>query len=272
MGKRGQVVLWTLFWAVFTIFLLRTSARADSTAADGFENIEWVLLELNAQLVPAVSDDRTPSVKFDGEKKQVAGFAGCNNFFGAYQSIGALLKFGLPASTRKSCPEPQLDLETEVLTALEGSRSWQRHGNELLLFDDSHAVARFAMAEDQEQSSVAEPKISDVVYQWVQTLYNNDSKVEPNEPKNYTVQFMADGTIAVKADCNQKGGTYSVSVQDRRISIKITTSTMAACPEGSLEDEFVRGLTASSQYFIRDGDLYIDLKYDTGTMTFKQPR
>jgi hypothetical protein len=45
---------------------------------------------------------------------------------------------------------------------------------------------------------------------------------------------------------------------------------MAACPEGSLEDEFVRGLSAAAIYFIKDGDLYIDLKYDTGTMRFSK--
>jgi hypothetical protein len=45
---------------------------------------------------------------------------------------------------------------------------------------------------------------------------------------------------------------------------------MAACPEGSLEDEFVRGLTAAAIYFIKDGDLYIDLKYDSGTMRFSK--
>lgn len=43
---------------------------------------------------------------------------------------------------------------------------------------------------------------------------------------------------------------------------------MAACPEGSLEDEFNRGLSGAVIYSITDGDLYIDLKYDTGTMKF----
>ena len=43
---------------------------------------------------------------------------------------------------------------------------------------------------------------------------------------------------------------------------------MAACPEDSLEDELVRGLTAAAIYFIKDNDLYIDLIYDTGTMRF----
>ena len=94
----------------------------------------------------------------------------------------------------------------------------------------------------------------------------------PADSKNYTVQFQEDGTLSVKADCNQKGGTYSASTKERRVSIEITHSTMAACPEGSLEDEFVRGLTAAALYFIKDDNLYMDLKYDSGTMRFSKQK
>jgi len=41
---------------------------------------------------------------------------------------------------------------------------------------------------------------------------------------------------------------------------------MAFCPEGSLKDAFVRGLSAAAIYFIQDGHLAIDLKFDSGTM------
>lgn len=81
----------------------------------------------------------------------------------------------------------------------------------------------------------------------VQTLYNDDRKVLPEQPKNYTVQFLDNGEVTVKADCNQKGGIYSI--RDKRLSIEITHSTMAACPEGSLEDEFVRGLSGGRNLF-----------------------
>jgi heat shock protein HslJ len=67
-----------------------------------------------------------------------------------------------------------------------------------------------------------------------------------------------------------KGGTYPV--EEKRISIEITHSTMVACPEDSLEDEFVRGLTAAAIYFIKDNDLYIDLIYGTGTMRFSKQK
>ena len=84
------------------------------------------------------------------------------------------------------------------------------------------------------------------------------------------MQFKHDGKVNVKADCNQKGGTYSVSAGEKTISIEITHSTMAFCPEGSLEDEFVKGLSAAAIYFIKDGYLFIDLKHDSGTIQFSE--
>jgi len=111
-----------------------------------------------------------------------------------------------------------------------------------------------------------ETPITGTVWHWVHTLYNDDRKTVPADPQNYTVQFLEDGTLNVKADCNRKGGTWSASPGEKRLSIEITHSTMAACPEGSLEDEFVRGLSGAAIYFMNEGDLYIDMKYDSGTM------
>ena len=107
------------------------------------------------------------------------------------------------------------------------------------------------------------------LWQWVQTLYNDGKKFAPSDPKQYTLQFRDDGTLNIRADCNLKGGRYSI--KGNRLSIEITQSTMAACPEGSLEDQFVRDLTAGAGYFLKDGDLYIDLKYDSGTMKLSRP-
>ena len=104
-----------------------------------------------------------------------------------------------------------------------------------------------------EEGMAGESQITRTVWQWMQTLYNDDRKVVPPDPENYTAQFGEAGTLNVKADCNQKGGTYTYSPQERRLSVEITHSTMASCPEGSLEDEFVRGLSAAAIYFIKDG-------------------
>ena len=115
-----------------------------------------------------------------------------------------------------------------------------------------------------------EPQIIGTVWQWVQTLYNNDTRAAPVKPENYTVRFLENGSIEVKADCNRKGGTYSRD--GKKLSIQIAHSTMAACEQGSLEDQFVRDLIGGAIYFLKDGNLYLDLKYDTGTMKFSRQK
>ena len=72
----------------------------------------------------------------------------------------------------------------------------------------------------------------------------------------------------MKADCNLKDGVYSTD--GKRLSIEITHSTMAVCEEGSLEEPFVRDLTTGELFFLKEGDLYIDLKYNTETMKFSK--
>jgi len=119
-----------------------------------------------------------------------------------------------------------------------------------------------------EVAKAEEPQITGPVWQWMQTLYNDDRKAVPVDPENYTLLFREDGSLNVKADCNLKGGTYNTD--GKHIAIEITHSTMAACPEDSLEDEFVRNLTAGAIFFFSDNDLYLDLKYDTGTMKFSK--
>ncbi len=43
---------------------------------------------------------------------------------------------------------------------------------------------------------------------------------------------------------------------------------MAACPKESLGERFAGQLTGAAFYFFRSGDLYLDMKYDSGTMRF----
>ena len=105
-----------------------------------------------------------------------------------------------------------------------------------------------------------------VVWKWQRSRYGNDTQSAPPDPARYTLQLLPDGTISLQADCNRVGGVYRL--EDRQITIEITHSTMAACPPGSLEQDYLRDLSAAAIYFIKDGVLYLDLKYDSGTMEF----
>jgi heat shock protein HslJ len=85
-------------------------------------------------------------------------------------------------------------------------------------------------------------------------------------PESYTLTFQDDGTVNIKADCNNAIGSYTVDGSS--IQIQVGPMTMAACPPESRSDDFVKYLGSAAIYFFKDGDLYLDLMADGGTMQF----
>jgi heat shock protein HslJ/LysM repeat protein len=110
-------------------------------------------------------------------------------------------------------------------------------------------------------------ELTGTVWQWEQTVMNNDVTFVPDKPGNYTVEFKADGTVHLKADCNTANGTYTVDGSSITINEPLAM-TRAMCPPGSLSEEFVKQLTGIAIYFFEGDNLYFDLKFDSGTMKF----
>jgi heat shock protein HslJ len=114
------------------------------------------------------------------------------------------------------------------------------------------------------------PAIIGAPWQWVATLYNNDTKAMPENPENYVLELMPDGKLSVKADCNMAAGTYRL--EGDQISIQVTASTMMACPPGSLADQFIKDLNAAQSYLMDGEDLIVVLKMDAGSMRLQAPQ
>lgn len=105
-------------------------------------------------------------------------------------------------------------------------------------------------------------------WQWVQTVYGDDSVVAADDPSRYTLHFAADGQLAVRLDCNGGGGTYTVDGSS--LLFGAIVSTRMACPDGSQADVFSKDLAEVYSYVIEDGRLYLSLKLDSGIMEFEQ--
>ena len=109
-------------------------------------------------------------------------------------------------------------------------------------------------------------EIGGVIWKWQRTMYNNDTKSEPTDPSRYTILLMPEGHLSVHLDCNAGGGRYTLN--GSAVTLELTHTTMAACPPGSLAQQFMKNLAAARIAFMRDGNLYLDLMYDSGTMKF----
>jgi heat shock protein HslJ len=88
-----------------------------------------------------------------------------------------------------------------------------------------------------------------------------------DNPEQYQLILLPDSTYAVRADCNTGGGSFALDGDSLLIAPGITS--LAACPEGSLDRQFLDSLFATESFVIDDaGDLVLTLADDAGTMTF----
>lgn len=120
-------------------------------------------------------------------------------------------------------------------------------------------------AQPQTAPSTAQ-QLTGKVWQWTKTAYNDGKTITVSTPANYTIEFMADGTLAIKADCNNVTGTYTAD--GGNLTIKLGASTMAMCPPGSLDSEYLKQLNEVAQYLLQGETLVLNFKLDTGGMTF----
>ena len=116
--------------------------------------------------------------------------------------------------------------------------------------------------------SATSADVVDVTWQWV-SFTTPVEKVDVDAPDHYTIRFGADGRIALRADCNRGMGGYSFG-PDRRLALKPIALSRAMCPKGSLSDRFAKEVGRATSYFVRDGDLFLELPVDSGTLRFRR--
>jgi heat shock protein HslJ len=118
----------------------------------------------------------------------------------------------------------------------------------------TYALAGEPVQREEEQAGTA-PDLSGTVWQWQQTLMNNDDKLVPDNPANYTVQFMADGTVSGSAGCNRYNAGYQVDGNGISIGLPIATRRFCAEPEGIMEQEqeYLTALGTAATYRMTGG-------------------
>jgi heat shock protein HslJ len=221
----------------------------------------WELRSYNdghEDLVSVLAGTETTAI-FDADGS-VAGSAGCNSYTASYEADDDSVTIGPAATTRMMCAEPEgiMEQEAAFLAALGSATTYRIRGDALELTDDDGTwIARLAQP--------VLSRITGAVWKWERTQTPVDETVVL-DPSRYTLEFSLAGQVSIQADCNRGTGTYTTD--GKHLSIEIMTTTLAACPPGSLGDQFVENLNAAAIHFMRDDDLYIDLMYDSGTMRF----
>lgn len=243
---------------------LRTASGAiaveySQSKSIGLSDTSWSLslyyVGGDAVTSPLVGTEITANFSEDGK---LTGSTGCNNYFSSFQVDGDSLSLGPVGATKMACPEPPgvMDQETAFLAILDNTRAYKINVDRLFLLDANGAIlAEFT----------ASPLLG-VVWKWQQYLSNDESVQAPADPGQYTLEFMNDGTVAIQADCNRAAGTYTL--EGSQLDIEIGPVTLMLCPEGSLSEEYLRLLGDVVTYLFEGENLFLDVKFDSGTMKF----
>lgn len=171
----------------------------------------------------------------------VSGQADCNTFSGTYTTDGGFSIATTP-DVMAACGGDSLDIQYfELLDAVvaggpdsAGGLALETAGGEQRMTFVSGALP---MPTVPAAAPAPSSEIINIVWKW-QTL--NDvaagSSTRVPEPDKYTIVFYADGTTKGQADCNTFSGTYS---QGSDFTISVTPDVMAACDQGSMDQQFL---------------------------------
>ena len=91
------------------------------------------------------------------------------------------------------------------------------------------------------------------------------STVSVPRPSDYTLVLGDDGAAHVRADCNVCKASYAIEGSSLRFGPM--ACTLAACPEDSLEHDYLEALGSASM-FQQTGDA-LALGYDGGVLRFR---
>jgi heat shock protein HslJ len=77
----------------------------------------------------------------------------------------------------------------------------------------------------------------------------------PDDPSRFTVEFKADGSLGVRADCNQCGGSYTLN--GGNLTVGPLACTLVACPT-THGQEFTSLIDGTTSLEVEDGELEIE--------------
>ena len=99
---------------------------------------------------------------------------------------------------------------------------------------------------------------------WLGTL-TFEASIRAPDPADYTLN-LADGRVAIQADCNLGTGTYTL--QNDSLSVGPIAPTRMACRPGSRGEQYSKQLQFARRLTEQDGVLQLDLGSEGGTMFF----
>jgi membrane-bound inhibitor of C-type lysozyme len=105
-------------------------------------------------------------------------------------------------------------------------------------------------------------------WQLVKFQGGDGTTLTPDNRTKYSLEFMPDGRVAARIDCNRGRGTW-MSSGPNQLAFGPLALTRAMCPPGSLHDRMVKDWPYVRSYLLKDGHLFLSLMADGGIYEFE---
>lgn len=228
---------------------------------DALVGVVWELqqIQMNDGTQFVADPPQNYTVEFS-EAGEVFIQADCNRAAGAFTLEDGMLSITLGPTTTAACPGSSID--TQFLSSLSNAN--------LVFFQGDDMFIDLAYDSGTMQFSPAETMtLTGRVWELEEILFNDGKTLVAKPSEHYTVEFMDDGTLSVLADCNRGRGSFTMP-EPGRLSVDPIATTMAACPEGSIGNDFVQALGSANSFFFQDDRLFIEMKFDSGTLRLRE--
>lgn len=107
--------------------------------------------------------------------------------------------------------------------------------------------------------------IAPVVWQLTRIVPPSATALTPTDPSLNTLQFLPDGRVNVRADCNSGQGSYQIDGSN--LTIEAVAMTLMQCGPDSIGSEFAASLDAVSSFAYEGEELVLTMA-DGGTLHF----
>jgi len=114
----------------------------------------------------------------------------------------------------------------------------------------------------------AEDALAGTAWRLVQIMSMDDRVDVPDDRSRYTLEFNADGSMRVHADCNFGNGSWASASAGLLLFGQIA-ATRAICPPGSLHDRYMAQFPWVRSYIIKDGRLFLATMADGSIIEFE---
>lgn len=120
------------------VFVLFVSCQAQQVS---ITQVEWKLTKMDDIDLSAL--DQPVTFTLDETTHKVSGYAGCNRFFGTYQSNGATLSFSDMGSTKMFCQD-RMSVEDAYFQSLSKVQSFKTEKEKLYFLSEGSVILEFS--------------------------------------------------------------------------------------------------------------------------------